>query len=179
MLPRYFSVPAVLFHLISIAPGLPYQKPWTLDSIMDLSAVSDPEIAPGGTKAASVVSGVDPRNNEYSSRIWIANVDGTGAKGLAAWRGSDTHPRWSPDSRVRAFVSHRDGTVHVYAFTALDAPRRKVTNRRTGVLDFRWSPDGRMIGFLAAESDPQREARHKRGGDPIVARERYLTVRFT
>ena len=51
-------------------------KSWTLDAIMDLKTVSDPEITADGSKVAYVVTGRDAGRNAYSSEIWVVPAAG-------------------------------------------------------------------------------------------------------
>ena len=76
------------------------QKSWTLDAIMDLKTVSDPQIAADGSTVAYVVTGRDERRNAYSSEIWIVAGTGGPARRLASPHFSDGHPRWSADGRA-------------------------------------------------------------------------------
>jgi TolB protein len=59
----------------------------------------------------------------------------------------ETEPAWSPDGRLIAFASRRDGHSHIYAMRADGTGVRRVTN--TGMDDGHptWSPDGRRIAF--------------------------------
>src|SRR5215467_339145 len=153
-------------------------KPWTLDAILDLKTVSDPEISTGGERVAYVVNARDERRNAYSSAIWIVPSGGGPPQHLASPHFSDTHPRWSSDGRQLAFLSRRDATIQIYLVTTPDATPRKLTASDTDITDFKWSADGRYIGYLAADPDPAKEAKRLSGDDPIVAGEGYSPVRL-
>ena len=153
-------------------------KPWTLDAIMELKTVSDPEITPDGSKVAYVVRTRDAQRNVYVSEIWVVTAEGRNAHRLKTTHDSDTHPRWSPDGRMLAFLSRRDGTEQVYVTDAPETSPRKLTNSPTDVAAFKWSPDGRSIGYLAADTDAEREEKRKRGDDPIVGGEGYSATRL-
>src|SRR5256885_16932529 len=99
-------------------PALAAPKPWTLDAIMDLKTVSDPQITADGSSVAYVVSGRDVGRNAYSSGIWIVPAAGGSAQGLANAHFSDSHPRWSEDGRWLAFLSRRDGAEQIYLVNA-------------------------------------------------------------
>src|SRR5689334_24160988 len=92
-----FGVAMMLLPLAGDLPALAAPTPWTLDAIMDLKTVSDPQITADGSKVAYVVTGRDVRRNAYSSEIWV--VPATGGVGQRSAHGhfSDTHPRWSGD----------------------------------------------------------------------------------
>ena len=154
------------------------QKSWTLDAIMDLKTVSDPQITADGAQVAYVVTGRDGRRNAYSSEIWMVASTGGPARRLAPPHFSDAHPRWSGDGRALGFLSHRDGMTQVYVVSPPDATPRKITDSPTDVVDFNWSPDGRSIGYLAADPNPEREAKRLRGDDAMVGGEGYTATRL-
>src|ERR1700704_362291 len=58
------------------------------------------------------------------------------------------------------------------------AARRKPTDAPEGVIDFKWSPDGRHIGYLAADPNPEQAAKRKTGDDAIVAGEGFTPTRL-
>jgi dipeptidyl aminopeptidase/acylaminoacyl peptidase len=153
-------------------------KSWTLDALMDLKTVSDPEISADGSQVAYVVRRVDANRNIYISEIRIAAAPGGAARRLAHGSDTDTHPRWSSDGRTLAFLSRREGTAQVYVASAGDAAPRRVTKSPTDVTEFAWSPDGQYVGYLAADRDAQREARQRRGDDARVGGEGYTPTRL-
>ena len=56
-------------------------------------------------------------------------------------------PAWSPDGRLVAFVSKRDGVSHVYVMQADGTDVRRLTDARAEDGGPSWSPDGRRIAF--------------------------------
>src|SRR5579864_1419667 len=92
-------------------------KSWTLDALLELKTVSDPEITTDGSKVAYVVTGRDAQRNAYSSEIWVVAAAGGRAERLAAAHFSDSHPRWSGDGERLAFLSRREGKAQVYVVT--------------------------------------------------------------
>jgi dipeptidyl aminopeptidase/acylaminoacyl peptidase len=153
-------------------------KSWTPDAIMDLNSVSDPEITRDGAKVAYVVKRVDIRRNAYVSEIWIVATTGGPGKPLASPHDSDAHPRWSADGRALAFLSHRDGVEQIYVVSAPEATPRRLTDSPTDIAEFQWSPDGRYIAYLAADANPERDTKRRRGDDAIVGGEGYTPTRL-
>ena len=70
--------------------------------------VLHPAVSPDGTRVtfASTMSGV--------SDIWLQNVDGSGLRQLTSDAHPDAWPVWSPDGRVIAFQSLRDGRYQAW-----------------------------------------------------------------
>ena len=163
----------LFFSLVECAGLSAGTKPWTLDSIMDLKSVSDPEIKADGSEVAYVVRGRDAHRNLYSSQIWVVAASGGPGQPLAAPHDSDAYPRWSPNGRVLAFLSQRGGTAQIYLVSTPDAAPRKLTDSPTDIIDFKWSPDGRYIGYLATDTNPEREAKRRQGDDARIGGEGY------
>ncbi|HGJ67063.1 TPA: hypothetical protein ENS27_17015, partial [bacterium] len=62
-------------------------------------------------------------------------------------------PSWSPDGRMIAFVSKRDGNDHIYVMDANGNNQRKITDSPDGNWFPAWSPDGQMIAFVFRQPD--------------------------
>jgi dipeptidyl aminopeptidase/acylaminoacyl peptidase len=168
----------VVFACIGYAGLFAETKPWTLDAIMDLKSVSDPEITADGSKVAYVVRGIDAHRNVYSSEMWVVAASGGPGRRLAAPHDSDAHPRWSPDSRTLAFLSRWHVKTQIYVVSTQDGAPRRLTDSPTDITDFKWSPDGRYIGYLATDANPEREAKRRQGDDAIVGGEGYTPTRL-
>ena len=153
-------------------------KSWTLDAIMNLKTVSDPEITADGSMVAYVARGRDAHRNVYSSEVWVVAATGGPGRRLASHDDSDGHPRWSADGRALAFLSHRDGIAQIYVVSTPEATPRRLTDSPTDITDFKWSPDGQHIGYLAADSNPERDVKRREGDDAIVGGEGYTATRL-
>ena len=131
---------------------------WTLDALLDLAPIGDVQISPDGP------------SNRYHSSIWIAGAE---AHLKIEGGGSDSHPRWTPDSKSLAFLSRSSGITQIHLF---DATRtiRKVTNSPTAITSFKWAPGGKQLGYLAVDPLTQEERERIRAGDdPIVVETNY------
>jgi dipeptidyl aminopeptidase/acylaminoacyl peptidase len=157
-MPRYRSFCCRLLLFIWAAFLLSAQQRRTLtpEDVVDIRDISDAQISPDGKLVAFVVTEpADPKKPEKARNedIWMAPADGSeAARPFTASPESDNSPRWSPDGRLLAFLSGRDGGQPQVWLMRLDGgDARKVTNSRTGVNAYKWSRDGRMIAFTARD----------------------------
>ncbi|MBB5236023.1 S9 family peptidase [Deinococcus budaensis] len=157
------------------APQLPGPQ-----SLLALQFPSDPQVSPGGTRAAFVLSRVeeeDPHEPDpdfpkprYRSQLWLS--DGGEARPLTGGEGRDTSPRWSPDGETLAFVREQGGEKgQLFLLPLAGGEARRVTRFRNPVQDVQWSPDGRYLSFLSTADDEDR--RDERGEARVITRPRY------
>ncbi|MCX6021559.1 MAG: hypothetical protein NTZ05_07485 [Chloroflexi bacterium] len=85
-----------------------------------------------------------------SFQIWaVEAVAGNAPYRLTNNAFTETNPVWSPDGKVVAYVTDRDGNQNVYRMNADGTAQGQLT-KSTGK-DFGpiWSPDGKQIAFLS------------------------------
>lgn len=154
-------------------------KPWTMDAIMALKTISDPQISADGSKVAYVVRSANFQRKGYDSQIWVVSTSGGTPQQLKSPHASDGRPRWSRKGNQLAFVSRRDGRPQVYVVMPPDGQPRKLTDSASGVGDFKWSPDDSYMGYLAVDGlSAEEKKRIQEGDDPIVANQGYRYSRL-
>lgn len=123
-----------------------------------LTDASDPRVSPDGRWIAFVVTSVDLESNEYRSRVWVAGADGASPpRPLTAGDARDSRPRWAPDGRALAFVSHRDGkgsTLHVLPFGE-PGEVTTVVSWPEEIEELAFAPDGARLAFTARLRDEE------------------------
>ena len=160
-------------------PLLAADSPWTMEAIMALKTISDPQISSDGSKVAYVIRSASFQRKAYDSQIWVVSTAGGTPQSLKSSHVSDARPRWSRNGNRLAFVSRRDGRSQVYVVATPDGEPKKLTASPTGVGDFKWSPDDSHISYLAVDSlSPADKKRVQEGDDPIVANHGYRYSRL-
>ena len=157
---RRFFVPAFVAGLLIPAclASAAGQKPLTFDDLMRVQNIADPQASPDGRWIAYTVTVVDKEKNSRDSDLWILPATGGQARQLTRSPGSDSRPRWSPDSREIAFVSTRGGSSQVYVTTPDGRKPRRVTQIETEADGVLFSPDGKNLLF-SSEVYPECDSR--------------------
>src|SRR5437870_1920609 len=157
------QVTAVLATL-ALAPALGAQAPvpssprgtraFSLDDVLPVRDVRDPEISPDGAWVAYTVSTPDTAEDRNKSAVWMVSWDGTRNVRLTTSKPGENTPRWSPDGRWLAFLSSReDEHTQLWLLDRLGGEGRKATTLQSDVDDYVWTPDGKRIALVVEDAD--------------------------
>jgi len=135
--------------ILPISSSLALEKAafFTARDIFDYEIVSDCQISPDGKKIVYVRHFADILSDSRYSNLWIVEFDGSGHRPLTSGLYNDHSPRWSPDGKMIAFISNREGKPQVYKLwldTGQMAPLTRLQNPPSNIS---WSPDGKYIAF--------------------------------
>ncbi len=125
-------------------------RPITVDDLMKIHRVSDPQLSPDGQWVAYVVADVAYEENATNSDIWLISTAGGEPRQLTNSPKHDRHPRWSPDGKWLAFESTRDGTSQIWLMPATGGEAQKLTSISTQASQAVWSPTGDKLAFVSA-----------------------------
>jgi dipeptidyl aminopeptidase/acylaminoacyl peptidase len=142
----------------------------SIDELIELPALSDPQISPDGEQVVYVVRHPDWKENEYTSQIWQVGK-GVGEvksepRQLTFGKESSFYPRWSPDGKWLAFLSQREEDEHtqVYRMSAYGGEAERLTELESDVSALEWSPGSNAILLLVPdgqdEEDKEREEKY-------------------
>jgi dipeptidyl aminopeptidase/acylaminoacyl peptidase len=123
--------------------------PFTVEEMLKLRRVSDPQLSPDGTRVAFVITEVREDQNTRVNHIWVVPVAGGEPVRLVAGDRAEDRPRWSPDGSQIAFVSARDGSSQVWLVPSSGGEPRKLTSIATEASGVTWSPDGKWVAFVS------------------------------
>jgi len=145
------SLITTLLLALAIAPLALAQTPpaFTVDEMLKLKRLSDPQLSPDGTRIAFVLTEVNLDQNTRNNDIWVVPVSGGAPVKIAGTDRSEDRPRWSPDGRQLAFVSNRDGGSQIWVIPAAGGEPKKLTTIATEASGITWSPDGKWIAFVS------------------------------
>jgi dipeptidyl aminopeptidase/acylaminoacyl peptidase len=115
--------------------------------------------------------------------IWFTPTGGGGSRNLTATGGNNWAPSWSPDGKLLAFCSDRDGASRVWLWNRGDGTVRRasetITRAWMGFMTPVWTPDGRALVVQASPegvSEEELEPAMGRGGPEVKDKEPGSTV---
>ncbi len=140
---------SLLAFILVAAPAILAQAPptFTVEDMLKLKRLSDPQLSPDGTRLAYVQTDVDLAANKRTNQIVVMRI----ADGSTAFEHSGDRPRWSPDGKQLAFVCSGMGRYEEpqVCLTAFGNSIRDITSFPTGVSGAMWSPDGKWMAFVS------------------------------
>src|SRR5918998_3042443 len=140
---------AALSLLVLVSPVMAAGRPMTIDDLLAIKSVSDPQISPDGKSVVYVVSEIDRATDKSNSDLWLVPAAGGEPKRLTTSEGTDNHPRWRPDGKEIAFVSSRGGSSQVWLLPIDGGEARQLTKLPIDVSGPIRSPKGDHIAFVA------------------------------
>ncbi|MBV8232273.1 MAG: S9 family peptidase [Planctomycetaceae bacterium] len=131
------------------APLLAAGRAMTIDDLLAVKGVSDPQVSPDGRWVVYVVSELDRATDKTNSDLWLVPLAGGEPRRLTTATGADNHPRWSTDGKTIAFTSNRGGSTQVWLLPFDVGEARQLTRLPIDVSGPIWSPKGDRIAFVA------------------------------
>lgn len=146
---RNAALRALVAVVLSAIPAFCAKAPFTVDALMRLARIDEPQLSPDGKWVAFTVQTVDLATNTKPTQIYVIPVDGGTPQRLTNEGISNTRPRWTPDSQRIVFVSDRSNGSQIWSMRADGSDARAITNVPTGAGGVTVSPDGKLILFTS------------------------------
>ncbi len=130
-----------------------HAKGLTVDTMLGMQRVGEPDVSPDGKRVAFVVRDTDVAANRGRTDVWLIGIDGKGLRRLTTHAENDSSPRWSPDGRWVYFLSSRTGSAQVWRIAVAGGEADQVTRVPNDVNGFLVFPDGPAAPRLVLAMD--------------------------
>ncbi|TLY70696.1 MAG: S9 family peptidase [Gammaproteobacteria bacterium] len=124
-------------------------KAFTVDDLVRLKRLTDPQASPDGRYVAFVLRETDMDANRGRTDIWLLDLTqkNAAARRLTTSPANDTSPRWAPDSRTLYFLSSRSGHSQVWRLPLAGGEATRVTDYPLDIGSLAVSPHADLIAL--------------------------------
>jgi len=123
--------------------------PFTVEDLVRLKRISDPQLSPDGRQVAFVQRETDLDANKGRTSLWLLDLmPGTApARRLTDVKANDSSPRWSPDGRTLYFLSTRSGSSQVWRLGLSGGDAQRISDYPLEVGALKVSPRGDQLAL--------------------------------
>ncbi len=136
-------LPSLVFIAAASIPAA--AKGLTIEDMLAMQRVSDPQVSPDGKWVAFSVRDTDYDANKGRYDVWLASIDGSSVTRLTTDEANDTDAKWSADGKWLYFASTRSGSAQVWRIKPTGGEAEQVTKLETDINGFRVMPDGKRL----------------------------------
>lgn len=162
----------VMAGLLLAPAALAADARFTVDDLVRLAAVAEPDFSPDGEHLVYSVEAANLEADEPVSDLWRVRWDGGDRRALTNTpEDNEWRPSYSPDGRHIAFLSDRggeDAVTQVWLMPSAGGEAAALTDLPGGVVDYAWSPDSRRLALIAADPERPEGAPRPPKPEPIV-----------
>ncbi len=159
-------------------------RPITAEDIVNLRYVTQAAIDPSGKYIAYVKiipRGADEKRGGSYREIWVTSAKGSDQRQYTFSPVNSWSPQWTPEGNL-SFLSRRkdhNAATQIYILPFKGGEAKLLTNHKTGVGSYRWSPDGKWIAFTSRdEKSAEKKKAEKDGYDMIVMDQDHIYNRL-
>lgn len=149
---KYFKI--IVFISITALSFGQTKKPIVAFDLMKIATANQIQIAPGGTKAVTVVTRKAVKNeNEYyyTRHLYLLDLSGKEEpRQLTFGDKNDGQPQWSPDGKHIAFARTDGEKSQIWILPIEGGEGYSITKAEFGATRPRWSPNGKSILFSSS-----------------------------
>jgi len=136
--------------LVSVMAQAADTHPFSVQDMLAMDRISDPQVSPDGRWVAFTVSATDMDANKRRTDLYVADVRGTETRRLTRDPAADTNPRWAADGRTLYFLSTRSGSQQVWQMDLQGGEPSQITHEPLDVENLEIAPGGKGLVFSMA-----------------------------
>jgi len=150
------SLSLVLLLLPVFAMAQDDERLITIDDILAMKSIGDPQVSPDGELVAYTVRQRDLEEDKSVTQIWVVATSGGDPIPMTSADTSASSPRWSPDNKYLSFKASKGEKARsqVWNLNRLGGEATQVTSVKQGVDDYDWSPDGSRMLLIIRDPRP-------------------------
>ncbi|MEW6455716.1 MAG: S9 family peptidase [Acidobacteriota bacterium] len=152
------------------------KKPLTLDDILKIKSISDVSMSPDGNSILYVISKPDFKENVFDSDVWMVRIKEREIVQITRSPKRDYSPRFSPDSKLIAFLSDREEKSQIWIINPTGGEPYKLTSHKTGINSFQWFPESNKIAFIAQDPLIEEEEKKQKEKDDAYVVDKNLKM---
>src|SRR5437870_13901655 len=104
---RFFAISLTV--IASVTSLIAQERRFTIDDLLKVRRVSDPQVSPKGDLVAFTITDMDKAANKGTTQIYLVPLGGGEMHQLTNDEHSSTTPRWSPDGEKLRSEERRVG----------------------------------------------------------------------
>ncbi|HEX7903478.1 MAG TPA: S9 family peptidase [Chitinophagaceae bacterium] len=137
---------------------------WSPEQCLKIKNITAVRVSPDGNKILYTVreAVMTDDRSEYVNQVWLCNADGSNTVQLTKGDKNSSNPKWSPDGKWIAFTSSRDSKTNLYVLPVNGGEAEKVTDVKSAVGEYDFSPDGNAIAFTMIDAAEDKEEKNKK-----------------
>lgn len=155
-------------------------RPITAEDIVNMRYIVQPAMDHSGKYIAYVKiipRGADEKRGGSFREIWVTSADGSDQRQYTQSPVNSWSPQWTPEGDL-SFLSKRkdhNASTQIYVLPFKGGEAKMLTNHKTGVGTYHWSPDGKWIAFTTRdEKSAEKKKAEKDGYDMIVMDQEHV-----
>jgi dipeptidyl aminopeptidase/acylaminoacyl peptidase len=157
-------------------------QPYTVEDLLNTKRVSSAKISPDGNWIAYTVESQRPANDEAGTayvELYLVSTASREVRPLLTGKERVSAVAWRPDGSAVSFLAKREKQkeTQVWMISLRRNDTVQVTDAPTSIITYRWSPDGKRIGYIAQSPPSEKEKRLKAAGYEFVYFEENLKHR--
>jgi dipeptidyl aminopeptidase/acylaminoacyl peptidase len=169
----------VLFGLLLLVNAISAEEMtnFSVQDLVTMKRISDPQASPDGEQIAFVVRRTDLEADKGRTSIWLMDIDGGNARQFTSDSAAHFQPRWSADGRFLYFISSRSGSAQLWRLPITGGEASQVTDFPLDLNTFVLSPTGdRLVVSMdvfidCANLECTNERMDREGSDKISAQQ--------